>query len=174
MNDATLTLGILTLLAVVWYAWEARRTADAAVEQAEGVQKPCLVVVQPPDTTEDAILEGMNASVLGEVTVRFQNIGNGPAVNIRFRFRSKSRTAGPLGMAEAPEAAPVAPKGEGDTNHPASALDPLEEVVLDYDSLSGTRYRSRAVIEARRWVREFRFSKLTGDEPDPPSIVAPR
>jgi hypothetical protein len=159
-------LGILTLVAILWYAFEARRTANAGNEQSEALQRPCLVILQPADTSDDAVLESMTSSVLGEVTVRFKNIGQGPATNIRFRFRTLSKPAGPLEMDQAPEAGPLAP-GEPpvDTNYPVKALDERrEEMVIEYSSLSGTRYRSRAVIESRRWVSQFHFSKITGSE----------
>ncbi len=64
------------------------------------------------------------------------------------------------------ETGPLAPGEPADTNYPVTALDPeRQELVIDYSSLSRTRYRSRAIIEGRRWVREFSFTKLTGHEP---------
>jgi hypothetical protein len=167
-------LAILTLLAVLWYAWEARRSANAGIEQSEALQKPCIVILQPPDTSEDAVLEEMTSSVLGEPNVRIKNIGYGPATNIRFRFRALSKASGPLEMQTAPQAAPLAHGDVADTNYPVTALDPSrQELVIDYASLSGTRYRTRAVIEDRRWVRDFQFSKITGRELDPPNVPPP-
>ncbi len=166
---AASVLAFLTLLAVLWYACEARRTANAGVEQGEALQKPCIVILQPPDTSEDAMLEGMTSSVLGEETIRIKNIGHGPAVNVRFRFRTLSKPAGPLEMHEASETGPLGPGEPADTNYPVTALGPSAELVIDYSSLSGSRYRTRAVIESRRWIRQFRFTMLKGDEPDPPT-----
>jgi hypothetical protein len=171
-NLTAIILGGLTFGAVLWYATEARRAANAGIEQSEAFQKPCLVVIQPSDDSDEAMLEGVNSSIAGEVTVRFRNIGHGPAINVRFRLRTLMKNAAPLGMQDAPEIAPIAPGGMGDTNYPTSALDTKNELVTDYSSLSGARYRSRVVISNRRWVQEFRFTKLTGHEPDPPSIPA--
>jgi hypothetical protein len=150
-------LSLLTLLAVVWYALEAHRLAETAIEQSEGPQKPCAVIVQAPNVSDDAVLEEMAASALGTPVLQIQNIGNGPAINISVRIGQSDSTL-----------APLAPGAIGATNHPVSVLlaDGSDPIVIEYSSLSGTRYRSRAIIEKRRWVREFTFSKLTGRESD--------
>jgi hypothetical protein len=49
----------------------------------------------------------------------------------------------------------IAPGGILDSHHPRNALTDHSEIVLEYESLSGAKYRSKCVIEGRRWVKDF-------------------
>jgi len=67
----------LTLGAVLWYAWEARQQAKASARIAEAALRPVIVLwalSAPP--------RPLGAEV--GYALRYKNIGNGPAINIRF------------------------------------------------------------------------------------------
>lgn len=158
-------VGIVGLIFLIKYAGYTRRLAIAAVEQSEAPQKPCLVMEELPDTTEDAALEAMTSSVLGAVSVRMRNIGHGPALRVHFCFRDLSGAGGAIGKDHNSSCPPIAAGEPGDTHHAIRNLTLKTEFLLDYESLSGTCYRSRAVIEDRRWVRDFTFRRVSGPAP---------
>ena len=68
----------LTLLAVCWYAWEARKQAKASARVAEAALRPVMTLWAEDHAPES--LAGAEVSY----TMGYKNIGNGPALNIRF------------------------------------------------------------------------------------------
>lgn len=169
MSEATyfclsVLLGVLTAALLFWYAWLTRRISLAAIEQSEAPQKPCIVVSQIPDHSDDAKLEEMTASLprseggIGPLTLKVRNIGSGPAVNIKFRLTGPDYWVDP--MDGAPEIPPLEAGGEWDTGHPVMAMKDDERFVSEYESLGGKKYRSTATIEGRRFVRRFRFERI--------------
>ena len=152
---ATFIVLFLTLRAVASYTRETKLLAAAAVEQ---IPRPVINVVQLPDVSEDAALEEMVSSILGTPTLRFKNVGTGHAVNFRYRIKNTGST-GPV-LLDAPEGPTLAPGEEFDSNYPRMNLTVPSAFVAEYQSLGGAKYRSRANIEDRRWVRNFRFEKV--------------
>lgn len=140
------------LVALVWYAVETWRIRRASQEQAEAVHKPCLTLVTAARDYDEAVLE-MDGAVGGmivaprEGNVALQNMGNGPAVNVRYEFI-------PLNP---PQGANVARPSGYLQNIPAGGtfvmqvargvLRNLEyEFLTTYESLSGHRYESRIIL----------------------------
>jgi len=151
------TLGVLyfTLRAVLAYTRETRALAEAAVEQ---IPRPIISLRQLPDATDDAVLEHMALSIRGFATIQFRNVGTGHAVNFRYQIRNM----GALGpeFFDAPEGPALGPGEVFETNYPRAALSDPSSFIAEYESLGGARYRSRADIEGRAWVRNFRFEKI--------------
>jgi hypothetical protein len=68
---------LLTLAAVLWYAWEARKQAKASAQIAEAALRPVILLwteLNPAVCQHD----------LQAYKVYYRNIGSGPAVNISF------------------------------------------------------------------------------------------
>jgi hypothetical protein len=157
-------VGAATVAGLAWYVWETRRIAKAAIEQAEAVQTPCIVVPGVPsgglhaaaaaaykevyerkpsqEASYDMILEG---------EPRFLNIGSGSALNILV-LKEKKRNGrweqdGPPGHAGS-----LATRGDfrlallGISAFPKG--DDVEyRLTITYESLSGMRYESTQTIE---------------------------
>ena len=80
------------LLVLLLYTLETLKMRKAAQEQAEGVQKPCLTLVSAARDYAEAVLEfddAVGGMIIGaqEGNVVIENIGNGPAINVRYVFR---------------------------------------------------------------------------------------
>ena len=69
-----------TLLAVRKYARDTEEIKAAALEQAEAVQKPCLIVVSLPDVSDKQDLEELHYQEL-PARILFRNIGGGAALS---------------------------------------------------------------------------------------------
>ena len=139
-------------VALVWYAVETHRIRKASQEQAEAQQKPCLTLVTGARDYDEAVLEtggavGGMIVAAREGNVALQNMGNGPAVNVRYECNP----------ANPPKGANVARPGGYLQNIPAhgtfvmavarEVLRNLEyEFVATYESLSGHHYESRIII----------------------------
>jgi hypothetical protein len=101
-----LAVQFLTLVALVVYAWDTRRIRkaaegqveasnkllEAAIDQSEGLSKPCLTLCGELRADADTILEMHGA--IGRTTARsdqghlvVQNIGNGIALNVRYSIQ---------------------------------------------------------------------------------------
>jgi hypothetical protein len=63
-----------TLIGVLWYAWEARKQATATANIADATFRPVLSLWS---------LEKVIGQTLNPYTLFYQNIGSGPALNIK-------------------------------------------------------------------------------------------
>ena len=169
MAIADLVVSILTLLAIVWYVCETLKIRRASQEQAEALQKPCVVLVAAPRDPDDAILDGDGA--VGEMVVdahdgnvALVNIGSGPALNVYFEFRpidppNQANVAQRRGQFPA-----VASRETLVMQVPRGVLRNLEyEFVAICESLSGLCYESRIVIKNLVPTRSS-FRRVTGKE----------
>ena len=153
MIISSLTLVVLgcTFYAVRQYTSETKRLVDSTVEQ---MSRPFMTVFQQPDSSDEAILEGCTSSIREIPTLRFKNGGTGPAVKFRYHIGADSHRT--------PEATAIATGEVFDSHHPRNALTDPCEFALEYQSLGGARYRSRGVIEGRRWVKNLTFERIEG------------
>lgn len=94
---------------LIWYAIETKRmrnTAESQVEvsqnlvaaagdQVEGLSKPCVMLASSPRNPEDAIIGPLGNSVALRMEGMFavENIGSGPALNVRYEFIALGETA---------------------------------------------------------------------------------
>jgi len=138
--------------ALIWYTRETLKIRRASQEQAESLQKPWLTLLTEAREYDDAVLE-MDGTVGGmivaarEGNVAVQNMGNGPAVNIRYEFE-------PL---DPPQGVNVARPSGYLQNIPSNGsfvMQLAREVlrnfdymfICHYESLSGNKYESRITL----------------------------
>lgn len=130
----------------------ARDTAILAKCSVEQLPRPCVAVLQAPDLADRAVLEATAVSIDGMRTLHFNNVGTARAVNVRFWVGTgllvgdREFTSGPMLNA-----------GETfDSGYPRNAMAEHALVVVEYESIGGTRYSSETLIEDRRWVKSVR------------------
>ena len=83
-------IAILTLLILIWYAYDTSRIRKASVVQARSQFQPCLVLLGEPREEMEQLLDTMTApSAASELsrTVLVKNIGAGPAHSIILSFK---------------------------------------------------------------------------------------
>ena len=144
---------LITFLKLRQYTNETKRLANVAVEE---MSRPCVRIEQHADSRDEAIIVGQSGSITGSPTLRFKNVGTAPAINVRYKLQTMSDR-----FFEA-EGLPLAP-GEvfvSSWSH-QSLVDPAE-VVIEFESLGGGRYRTETVIENRCWLKSQQYhSNLT-------------
>jgi hypothetical protein len=150
---ASFIVQVLVLGALVWYTIETWKIRKASQDQAEALQKPCLTLLTEARNANDAILE-MDDAVGGMIVaarngdVTIQNMGSGPAINVRYRFDPVNaprdvNAARPDGYLQ------IIPPGQR-FQMPVSrgVLANMEyEFVATYESLSGRHYESRITLK---------------------------
>ncbi len=161
---AGLGVQILIFLGLIWYACETLKIRITSQQQNEIMQKPCLVPLlkeRAASSVEQDALKGrpypqqrvLDSSVAGAVKLR--NIGNGPALNIRYEAQLQKQNACLKG------ALTYIPKdGEESTDLSASISNAWGAVrlKLSYESLSGRSYKSEMSITG--WdgvVTDYKF-----------------
>ena len=96
LPTASFAVEVLILAGLTWYAVETYRLRKASQEQLEALHRPCLTILTTARRAEDAVLR-MNGIEGGMVVqpragdVVLQNIGTGPAFNIRYKFNCGER-----------------------------------------------------------------------------------
>jgi len=118
----------------------------ATIEQAEAMQKPCIVLKSALRSREDAILEmgGIPGDlILGAVIglVALQNIGAGPAVNVAYSFEKVNESHTPL---RSEGSIPTLSRDDTLPTHVSYAIFPAHkfECTITYQSLSKRRYQT--------------------------------
>jgi hypothetical protein len=143
----TLVVLALTLGCLVWYACETHQIKKASVEQSEALQKPCITLASRPRDGLEAILRGPQIAEIATPHLQILNIGSGPALKLCYELR----------QLVAKEIVPLRPKGllphlrQGDAWETPISHGTLRtrdfEFLAEYESLSGTLYRTRIRIE---------------------------
>jgi hypothetical protein len=87
---ATLIVLLITLFKISDYVGETKKIAVAAIEQAEASQKPCLVVAAEPRSDLTTIMGAPAAMQIPPGSVRYINIGPGPAISIGITIEKKN------------------------------------------------------------------------------------
>jgi hypothetical protein len=144
-----------TLWVVVRYTRETVRLAEAAVEQ---MPRPCVDLASVRDSSTETALENLASSLANSSTLVFRNCGTGPAINLRWTIAAHDAKIEALNWTKGPNHA----AGEAwESTHPKGTLPSAAKVVIDYESLGGTHYRSQMRVDDRRWVRAFEFTRYT-------------
>lgn len=152
---ANLVVQCAILAALFWYARKILRIRRASQDQAEALQRPCITLAtaaRPHEEYEDAMLN-MDSALGGltlatqERNVALQNIGSGPALNVRYEFHPSDPERG-ADLARRGSYLPnIPPRGSFVTPAARDAFRDLEcEFVATYESLSGQAYESRITI----------------------------
>ena len=169
---------ILALIGLIWYVIETmkiRKTAQrqlqtsldlikAATAQVEGMSKPCLTFWGDLRDGADAILEMHDA--VGNVVARadqgnyvIQNIGNGVALNVRYRFTRPNDNPGDArGMRYVPN---ILPTAKVTLVEPLGGFNAEHEVTFDYESIGGRMYRTTIQLN-HHVITSFVFEEIKG------------
>jgi hypothetical protein len=78
----------LTLGAVLWYAWEARKQAKASARMAAEIRRQRLSVSQPVVVSKPLAVKRETSQ--NNVLLKLTNVGNGPAIRVRRRISHPS------------------------------------------------------------------------------------
>jgi hypothetical protein len=155
IDAATWMVLLLTLLAVRKYARDTEEIKAAAIEQAEAVQKPCLIVDSLPDTSDDNYIEELLRERLPDRII-FKNIGGGAALNPIASVNNVE--AGTTIHRESLQS--IASGGDRQMvwNSPA-ALPERAEIRATYESMSGKRYETVVPVDDEK-IGEVVFRKI--------------
>jgi hypothetical protein len=152
----SLILQVLTFTVLTVTLWNLHQytasTQDLARAAVEEMSRPCVQVFQELDETDEGVIGGHSASIVDMDYIAFRNIGTAPALN--FRYEVQTSQAKPY-SSTGPSLLP----GQVFTSNAArNALrDPEATVVCEFETLSGAKYRTKIVIQNRRWVKHTRF-----------------
>jgi hypothetical protein len=170
MNDpvqnAMLVVQFLGLLGLVWYTIETHKMRKAAqkqveisqvliktaMDQVEGLSKPCLTIWSDLRDPSDIILEAGRA--VGNTVARgdqgsfvLQNIGNGVALNVSYRFK---QTNDPLGTASLRHERYVQNVLASQKVTMVETLTSCRggdyQIIFNYESIGGRKYRTTVTI----------------------------
>ena len=148
--------GVIGLVIYCVETWKIRKAAEA---QLEAQRTPCLTFAATPRDGADAVLDGANRTMIlnfdaGDAML--VNIGNGPAVNIEYVWTAKGNPP-----RELRGYVPFIPPG-GRATVPV-ARNSLQgrpfDCLIEYDSLSFTRYETKLVVENLVLTTPFHFGK---------------
>jgi len=118
-------VNIITMVGVFWYAWEARKQAEATRRIAESGIRPILEqwIDETPVSEE-------------ELALKYRNIGNGPAVNMRWHVDGQTKERVSMGTKDVKGTARFSL-----TEHPPAS------VVCEYGDASGKLWVSRLELK---------------------------
>ena len=125
----------LTLLGVLWYAWEARKQAKATWHIANASLRPLIEQWIERTAQTDPTL-----------TVHYRNFGNGPAVNIRWTMEPSGQVRERVGMGTQDVPGVVTFDLDGTT--------PPTTVVAEYLDGHGNRWESNLELIVRAGMIE--------------------
>ena len=184
MNDpiqlGMLIVQVIGLLGLFWYAWETRamRKASqeqvnisqalisAAMDQVEGLSKPCLALCGELRDPSDVIWASSTRRNIGSMIVRkvdgkfvVENIGNGVALNVEYSSRQINppdnrlvpRLAGylqnVLSGSNVKMAEPVTPFEQGEY-----------EIIFSFQSIGRRQYRTTVTMK-NQVLTKFEFTE---------------
>ncbi len=154
------------LLGLIWYAIETYRLRKVAMDQVEGLSKPCLTLCSEPRDARQVILERFEG-VIGSTVVRdnggafiVQNIGNGVALNISYQFILVSPPAGHLDF-EPRYIQNILAAQPLTIAEPVSAYPGHYKLIFHYESIGGRKYET-VVAMNRHVLTGFKFTPFGG------------
>ena len=131
----------------------------AATAQVEGMSKPCLGFWGDLRDGNDVILE--RHAAVGNIVAQadqgnyvVQNIGNGVALNIRYRFTRQNIEPN---LRYVPN---LLPSGRATLVERLTTYNEEHEVTFDYESIGGHKYRSVITLN-HRVITSFHFEEAT-------------
>jgi hypothetical protein len=134
----------------------------AATDQVEGMSKPCLTLWGELRDGADAIL-GMDGAIGNIIAAAdrgsyvVQNIGNGVALNVRYRFtRPNDDPAHPRDARYVPH---IMPTGRVTLVETIGGYNAEHEVTFGYESIGGREYRTTIQLN-HRVITSFVFDEV--------------
>lgn len=136
----------------------------AAIEQAEAVQKPCVVLLSiARDPTNAVILNATNPGDLlllaRDGLLALQNIGTGPAANVHYVVQGVGEPENPTLPREG--SIQIIPASDIRCTHTSATIFPRHkfECSITYESLSKRRYESHTFVNDAV-LGEFKFRQM--------------
>ena len=162
-------VGLLTFSVLSWtlfvlrgYAKDTKTLAGVSVEQ---LPRPCVVLKRPPDHSMEAGIKGTAGSLAGDQDFSspliFTNVGTGPAVNCRYCVKDTGETRMVERWCKLPE---IEPSSSFQSPDILNSLPEEGIVIIKYESVAGSAYRTDITIEGRRWVEKIRFTSPRSKE----------
>ena len=169
----------LTFLAVLWYAWEARRQAKASGEMAREMREQRLEGVRPVLSVSCKLYDG-KVGKDPSVEVRLRNVGPGVALQIECVFDHPRFAYSPiwlhfLGPQEGTELYRLTRQASGDRNDVDASVGTMAAMVVTYEDIYGRLFETRIAFEQNYvgWTeRGTRYALIAGRAPEdrgPPS-----
>jgi len=148
-------LGLVGLFAYCIETWKLRKAAErqieisqklitAAVDQVEGLSKPCVTLASSPRNPEEAVIGplGNTQALRLEGNFAVENIGSGPALNVRYEFIAVGETARffqPRGVRYVQN---ILDDQRSAMVESYAAYNGQFEVIFEYESIGGRCYRT--------------------------------
>ncbi len=179
MNDpiqvSMLLVQILALVALLLYVWDTRKIRKAAdeqikvsqalvqvaMDQVEGLSKPCLTIWSKLRDAADTMLEmdgAVGSMVVREDGGRFvaQNIGNGVALNVRYNIKRTDQPSGPHGPKSRYLPNVLAGQAVAMSEPVSTYSGDYCEVVFRFNSIGGREYQT-TVTMSNLVITDFSF-----------------
>lgn len=165
---AALGVQILTLAGLVWYAietWKIRDAAQAQVkisqDQTESLARPCITLQGTIREGNDVIMErydiaGNIVAAANAGSYVFQNIGTGPAFNVRYHFTRPGIANEDLGERYIPHIKSGTPVALPEMH---TAYFDQHTVTVDYESIGKRKYRTTLTLR-QRVITSFEFEEV--------------
>ncbi len=158
-NFLDLVVGFLTLGVLSWTLWILQKyasdTKTLALTAVEQLPRPCVVVRRSPDHSSMAILNNTTVSLDDQERLIFKNVGIGTAVNVRLHIAGGEDGERSFQL---PEMGPAESFASGISR---SSLPNPAVVVIEFESIGGSRYRTESTIEGQKWVEKVEFEATT-------------
>jgi hypothetical protein len=171
-----LIVQVLGILGLAFYAFETRRIRKAsenqvqisqglikaAMDQVEGLSKPCLTLHSALRGAADAIAEihgatGNTIAAAVDGSFAMQNIGNGTALNVRYQFLRVPREE-PAGRHHPCYLQNILAGQKVSMPQPITGYGGDWELQIEYQSIGGREYRSVLLLN-ERVLTKFDFSE---------------
>jgi hypothetical protein len=155
---------LLLFTGLVFYCVETRRFRIAAQSQLEALHTPCLIFLSGPRDPTEAMLDAGEAQ--GSMVLQFVlsdavliNIGNGPAINVSYTLKPFNEARSPINGYVS-----VIPAGNTKCSIPVPRgilQGHKYHCIVQYESLSQTRYETRLTVNNLVLTAPFRFGKAS-------------
>ncbi len=149
----TLVVLFFTLRRVAVYVRETKALRLATIEQAEALQKPCLVVEALPEANPAQVEKLADEQGRPAPRIQFKNVGSGVALKVDYALETDGKKLHGRSCSYL----------EAGTTHsteiPRWRLGENALVTIDYESMSQTKYRTVTTIKGRDTLEGFRFSR---------------
>lgn len=151
---------LATAVAVVYYAQTAREQLEATRELIETSQRQIEAAQRQLEALHLPCVLPVAAGPAGDSRLVLQNLGGGPALNVRYLATPQAAFTWPPGLAGGSPCLPIAAGGAQPIAETAEALQRQHFFRVQYESLSGHRYQTEATILDRAVTADVRLRKL--------------
>jgi len=151
-----LLVSTAALIVVIWYTRKTHQISSASVEQGEALQEPSVVseAFQKPCVVIES------SEVVQTPNVQLRNIGNGPAIRLKYKLRQVELPEGCEGMTPSAFISYLQAKRSWITDTASDMLSgQIFEFSAEYESLSGSKYQTKVRVDDGR-VASFIFNQI--------------